>query len=94
MQSQYSPNVVRNITLGAAAWTEVAAPNANRRYMLVQNLDAAVMYISLGSALSGAAGILLTASGGAFEMNATNLYLGRVFAYSAGGGDISVVELS
>lgn len=82
-----------NRTVSVTGAVEISSHNVDRSYMLIQNLSADTIYISLGQPLSAAGGIRLQSSGGAYEINAINLFKGRIYAYpAAGGGDVSTVE--
>jgi len=58
--------------------TELTGANANRKYLLIVNDSANVVYITLGNAAALHEGIRLNANGGSYEISIPNgnLYLG------------------
>lgn len=63
---------------------EILAINPARRYCLLVNDSDTDCYISLGVPAALNTGIRLNSSGGAYEINATNLFSGRIYAISSG----------
>lgn len=62
---------------GTAAVTDVSsqavARNLNRRGLVICNIGAGDVYLGIGVTAQAQKGILLKASGGSYEMNASNL---------------------
>lgn len=60
--------------------TSIIAANANRKYLMVQNLSGAKMYINFGAAASqGSGSIFLAANGGSFTMEGEFLSTDQIF---------------
>lgn len=72
-------HINRNITTVSQ---EVLADNRQRSYALLVNDSDSVIYLALGKPAIANEGIRLNASGGSYEINATNLWRGRVYAIS------------
>lgn len=73
--------------------TSILASNPTRAYAALVNDGASVVYLSLGSLATSTQGIRLNASGGAYEINQTNLYLGPITAItSSGTSTLTIVE--
>lgn len=74
--------------------TEVLVRNTKRNFASFVNDSDAVIYLSLGSAAVLNKGIRLNASGGSFELDTNNLYLGAIYAIHGGSGNknLCVVE--
>lgn len=67
------------VTIATASTSEAAlVANNDRYYALFQNDSDAVMYLRLGETAVANQGIRLSANGGWYEMNWTNLYQGVV----------------
>jgi hypothetical protein len=64
-------------TAGVATGTALAS-NTNRKYALIVNDSANVVYIKLGATAALNTGIRLNANGGSYEINETNLYTGVI----------------
>lgn len=79
------------VTVGAVS-TAVLAANPDRTFATFVNDSAGVIYLCLGDPAALTSGIRLNATGGAFEINATNLYTGAVTAICAGGLVLTVTE--
>ena len=60
--------------------TGVIASNTDRKFAVFTNDSNEVIYLSLGNDAVMNMGIRLNASGGAYEINQTNLYTGSVTA--------------
>lgn len=73
----------RNINL-TTTQEEVLGENPERRYALLVNDSDSDAYIALGIPAVANTGIRLNAGGGSYEINATNLYTGRIYAISTG----------
>jgi hypothetical protein len=71
-----------NINLGTTQ-REILADNPARVYCLLLNDSTSVMYVSLGIPAVVNEGIRLNGSGGYFEINLTNPWLGRIYAVSS-----------
>lgn len=71
---------------------EVAANNA-RKYLLLVNASAQVMYLGIGVAAETGKGIYLAAAGGSFEMVTANLSNEAIYAICAGGGGSEVMTV-
>ena len=65
-------------TSGADTSAVALAANTDRVYALFQNESNQVIYLMLGDTAVRSQGIRLGASGGHYEINATNLYRGVV----------------
>ncbi len=60
------------------------AANANRRYLMIQNISNAKVYINFGSAATQTAGsILLAANGGSFTMEGEFLSTDQIFVIAS-----------
>ena len=70
---------------------EVLGENPKRIYCLLLNDSTSVMYISLGVTAVANQGIRLNGSGGYFEINSTNPWLGRIYAVSSANNKILMV---
>jgi hypothetical protein len=72
---------------------QVLAGNGFRVYAAIVNDGANVVYLGLGEAAVAGEGIRLNASGGSYEINSQNLYLGAVNAITTSGtSTLTVVE--
>jgi len=65
--------------------TAVLTAEARRRYALFVNDSDEVIYLSLSDTAVLNEGIRLNASGGSYEINGTNMYVGDVSAISTSG---------
>ncbi len=63
--------------------TRVLRPNAKRKWAIFVNDSDTVIYLALGETATINSGIRLNASGGAYEINALNLWRGPVSAISS-----------
>lgn len=61
---------------------EILPPNRPVQYVLFSNDSDTAIYISLGQQAVAHQGIRLNANGGWYEISATNMYRGRVWAIS------------
>jgi len=81
-----------SVTVGATT-TEVLAENSTREYALFVNDSDEVIYLALGGDAVLNKGIRLSASGGVFELNSTNMYKGAINAIcTSGSKNLCVVE--
>lgn len=64
--------------------SRVLGVNLVRKYALLVNDSDSVAYLSLGASAEANKGIRLNAQGGSFEINATNLWTGEIYAISVG----------
>lgn len=71
---------------------EVAANDA-RKYLLLVNASAYVMYLGIGTAAETGKGIYLASAGGSFEMVTSNLSNEAIYAICAGGGGSEVLTV-
>lgn len=72
--------------------TTILAANAARKYAVICNNGTNDVFLArAGTAVSGS-GILLKASGGSYEINSTNLYLGIICGISASSNSVSAEE--
>ncbi len=69
----------------------LAPPNRHRTAMWITNNSVVVIYVGLGRPATVTSGIRLNASGGAFEINLSNLYRGEVTCIGAGGTNNSIL---
>jgi len=69
----------------AAANILVAAANKHRTALWLINASGVDMNVGLGWDAAVGQGILLVASGGAFELNKTNLFKGDIYIIGASG---------
>lgn len=84
----------RNIDL-TATQVVVLEESPTRTYALLVNSSDTDCYISLGVPAASGEGILLNANGGAYEINLTNPYRGRIYAVSGGAGKrLNVTEIA
>jgi len=74
-------HLVKSLT---ATQEKILDNNPARRYCLLVNDSDSVAYIKLGVPAVANEGIRLNASGGSFEINATNLWAGEIYAVSTG----------
>lgn len=74
-----------NVTVGVASTTVLAA-NANRKFAVFVNDSDTTIYLSLSGTAVMNEGIRLNASGGSYEINLTNLYLGVITAICVAAG--------
>lgn len=75
--------------------SEIIGDNPQRYYCLIVNSSDTDCYISLGQPAESAKGILLKANGGAFEINLTNPFHGRIYAISgAATKRLNLTEIS
>jgi len=61
----------------------VLNPNETRRFANLVNDSSAIIYLRLGQTAGTNKGIRLNASGGSFQIDATNMYTGTVSAICA-----------
>ncbi len=66
--------------------TSVMSSNSNRVAATFVNDSNETIYLALGSTATMNQGIRLSANGGTFRIDQTNLYTGAVSAICAGGG--------
>lgn len=86
--------VPQNVTLVAGTEQEILAHNRHRRFALICNDSADVVYICLADKPAVVnEGIRLNALGGSYEIGSTNMYRGAVHAVSAAGGVVTVTEV-
>ncbi len=71
-------------TAVAVTSTEIIPPNKNRTMALLINDSDTPIYLALGIDAVLNRGIRLNALGGAFEINKTNLFKGRILAIHGG----------
>lgn len=69
----------------ASTSTLVLAANAGRTGLILTNDSDTVLYLGFGGAAVINKGFRMNASGGAYEMNETNLYTGAIYAITAAG---------
>lgn len=74
-----------------ATQIEVLPENPARIYALLVNDGAVDIYLSLGAPAVLNTGILIKSAGGAFEINATNPWHGRIYAVSAAASSLTMV---
>lgn len=72
------------VTVGVTSTTVLAA-NENRNFAAFVNDSDETMYLALGAAAVLHKGIRMNASGGSYEINATNMFTGVVYAICASG---------
>lgn len=70
----------------------VLAANAARRSAVIVNNGAVDVFLARGGTAVVNQGICLKAGGGAYEINATNLYKGIITAITASGTAALVIE--
>ena len=68
--------------------TLVLAENRNRTAARFTNISDTIIYLSLGSPAKVPLGIPLAANGGSFELNATNMFTGPVYAIHDAVGEV------
>ena len=83
------------VTVAATTSTKVLDLNRIRRSAVIVNDGAVDCYLSLGAAASSGAGIRLNPQGGSFTFGRMTdfPYSGEVYAYSAAGTTLSIVEV-
>lgn len=80
------------ISVGSTSTTVLAA-NAARKFAVIVNDSNEVVYIAFHATAVLNQGIRLNASGGAYEINASNLYTGIITGICASGGkNVAVTE--
>lgn len=80
------------VTIGATSTTVLAA-NTNRNFVDIVNDSDETIYVALASAAVMNEGIPLIAHGGSFEINATNMFTGAIYAIcSSGSKNLAVTE--
>lgn len=88
----YNTATNTKVSVGVAS-TAVLVANTTRKYAIFVNDSANVIYLSLSGTAVINEGIRLNASGGAFEVNSTNLYQGAISAIATGAGsNLTVCE--
>ena len=65
------------VDVGSAS-TEILAANSNRKYAVIINDSDSAIYLALAAPAVAGQGIRLNASGGAYEVNWTNMYKGAI----------------
>lgn len=79
-------------TVGTSSAVVLAA-NANRKGAIFVNDSANKIYLAINAAAVSGKGILLTANGGAYEINNTNLTEQAVSAIATGAGsELTILE--
>lgn len=77
----------------ATSSTAVLAKNTARSHVLIVNDSTNVVYLALGATAVANKGIRLNASGGSYEINDQNLFIGAINAIAVGGTSVvTVVE--
>lgn len=79
------------VTVGTTS-IEVILENYNRLSATFVNDSDSPIYLSLGQEAKVNAGIRLNANGGAYEINLTNPWYGRVFAVSTAASKVLCVS--
>lgn len=90
--SFYTSNVSvdRGVTVGTSS-TLVLATSTGRTYAVIVNDSANVVYLSLGHNATTTSGIRLNASGGSYEINNNNLFIGAINAVAPAGASVVTV---
>jgi len=98
---QYPTNLTRSVGASGfhinrdigATQEEVLPHNPERKYALLVNDSVNTIWLSLGAPAAANQGIRLNAQGGAYEINSTNLFKGRIYAVaSAAASKIMITE--
>lgn len=83
---------ITNVVVATDA-ADVLAANTTRRYAGIVNDHASQgVYLALGVDAVVGKGIYLAPNGGSFELNANNMFHGRVSAIGSGAGTLSIQE--
>jgi hypothetical protein len=85
-QERISGGAPNNVICGAVS-VVVMATNPARRYAIFTNDSDVPIYLSLSDTAIKNRGIRLNPSGGAYEINYSNYYVGTVSAVTAGGAN-------
>jgi hypothetical protein len=70
------------VTVATATSTEVASANVSRKYLKVWNTDTNDVWCKFGETATTSEGIYIAASGGSYEVNLQNLFIGALNCYS------------
>ena len=87
----FERGTIGGVTVGPTASTLLAA-NVQRRYAALVNTGEVDEYLALGTAAESGKGLCLKAGGGAFELNAVNLFHGAVSAITATGTSLVTTQ--
>lgn len=77
-------------TVNSTSTTEVVPANPDRKYLIIVNASAVVIYLAIGADAEKTKGIYLVANGGSFEMVTANLSPEAVDAISASSSSLTV----
>ena len=89
----YTTQINASSTVAAATSTLILGSNTGRKYALISNDSANIVYLSFGSVAVSGKGVRLNANGGTYEITDVNLFLGDVYGYSSATSSIAVTEL-
>jgi len=82
----------RSVSVGVTS-VEVMPESKTRRYAIFCNQSSNVIYLQFGVNVAATEGVRLNANGGAYEINLTNPYHGRIYAIASGASStLSMVE--
>lgn len=77
----------------ATSSTAILAKNTARNHAIIINDSSNVIYLGLGTAAVANKGIRLNASGGSYEINGDNLFIGAINGIAVGGSsNVTVLE--
>lgn len=82
------PFVNRAFTIPAASAIEIAAAKPDRRYLLIQNNSAAIMYVAFGQPASNGGDSIQIAAGGYYESPAGICPANSINVFGTGNGVI------
>lgn len=84
----------RTITVGTSS-IEALPPNPSRTSALFVNISTQIMYLGLDQVSASERGIQIRPNGGNYEINAVNMFKGRVYAIAGDSGcKLLVTEVS
>ena len=78
--NRFSSATNSSIAVTSTSITVLSAGGGGRQYAKITNDSAYVVYLALGSTATANSGIRLSASGGTYEIDSTNLYVGTIKA--------------
>ena len=78
------------VTVGSST-TAILAVNPDRKSATIVNASDEVVYLQLGAAAVSGEGIYLSAAGGAFNIDHTNLFTGVINGICASGSKVVTV---
>lgn len=93
LQVNYFSGGTNKSVTAATSSTAVLASNTGRQYAIIVNSGTSAVFLSLGATAVANQGVYLAASGGSYEINEENLFVGAINAIAVGSSsNLAVYE--